>query len=222
MRWKRWVVVWAGLAVAAAMLVGCAPGATTPASGDAASRLEAGKQAIDARNYDLAITELKAAIELDPKLADAHFRLGNVYADQGRSADAEEAYKKALALKPADADILSNLGVVYYQMGRQEEAVQQFQAALKLKPDDAEIHYNLGGVYVQQGRWSDALAEFETAKARKPDLAEVYLGLGYVYKETGRTQEAIAALEKFQELSTSPEWRSQAESLLTELRGTAP
>jgi tetratricopeptide (TPR) repeat protein len=188
--------------------------------GDATSHLEAGKSASDARDYERAITELQTAIAMDPKLAEAQFRLGNVYAEQNRSTEAEQAYKKALALTPSDADVLSNLGVVYYHMGRLDDAVTQFREALKYKANDADIHYNLGGVYVQQSQWDAALAEFETAKSLKPDLPEVYLGFGFVYKEQGRKDEAIQALEKFVTMTSDPQWQTQAEQMLSELRGS--
>lgn len=50
--------------------------------------------------FDEAQTHLETAVDLDPRYADAHVLLGDVYRQQGELEQARDMYKKALELKP--------------------------------------------------------------------------------------------------------------------------
>jgi Flp pilus assembly protein TadD len=60
---------------------------------------------------DLARSEYRAALRLDPHLERARVNLGNVEAARGRWASAERCFRRALADSAEDADALNNLAV---------------------------------------------------------------------------------------------------------------
>lgn len=76
---------------------------------------------------------LKTAIALDPKLADAHLQLGNLYSDQSKYAESVPEYEKALQLSPDLADAHYRLGQAYVRTGDKERAQQQFQVYQQLR-----------------------------------------------------------------------------------------
>ncbi len=60
---------------------------------------------------------LKTAIALDPKLAEAHLQLGNLYSDQNKYAEAIPEYERARELDPDLADVHYRLGQAYVRTG---------------------------------------------------------------------------------------------------------
>ncbi len=80
-----------------------------------------------ARNYEQAERHLKLAIELDPLNYGAYRRLGDVYGEMGRYADAIASLEKAVALQAggdSNRRLTGNLALVYARMGRREEALR--------------------------------------------------------------------------------------------------
>ncbi|MGC1482731.1 MAG: tetratricopeptide repeat protein [Candidatus Acidiferrum sp.] len=75
---------------------------------------------------------LKNSLELDPKLADAHLQLGNLYSDQRKYAEAIPEYVRALELNPDLADAHYRLGQAYVRMGQKEAAQAQLQVYQKM------------------------------------------------------------------------------------------
>jgi tetratricopeptide (TPR) repeat protein len=209
-------------------LVGCG-GGTPAAPADPLVHLETGLAHWQAGDWEKAVVELEAAVQADPTLAsqanpaltEAHFWLGNAYAEQGQLDKAAEEFKAVLGLEANDVEAHSNLGVIYYQKGLLDEAVSEYQAALDVKPDDAEVHYLLGAAYVQMMRLDEAVKEFNIALEHDPELPEAYFGLGTVHKLQGNKEEAIEAFERFLELGPvqDPQAQVEAERMLRELKG---
>jgi tetratricopeptide (TPR) repeat protein len=93
-----------------------------------------GKRAQDPR-LDLHQIEslLTKAITLDPKLAEAHLQLGNLYSDHGKYAESIPEYVKALENNPDLADARYRLGQAYVHTGDKDKAQEQFQVYQKLR-----------------------------------------------------------------------------------------
>ncbi len=75
---------------------------------------------------------LKKSIELDPKLADAHLQLGNLYSDERKYAEAVPEYVRALELDAGLADAHYRLGQAYVRTGHRDLAQQQLQVYQKM------------------------------------------------------------------------------------------
>lgn len=78
---------------------------------------------------------LKSAVALDPKLAEAHLQLGNLYSDQGKYADAIPEYVSALASRPDLADAHYRLGQAYVHTGDKVRAQEQLAAYQQLRTE---------------------------------------------------------------------------------------
>jgi tetratricopeptide (TPR) repeat protein len=78
---------------------------------------------------------LRKAIALDEKNAQAHFRLGNLYADQRDFDRSFPEYEKTVALDPDLPDVHYRLGQYYVHAGKKELAQKEFAAyeALRAK-----------------------------------------------------------------------------------------
>jgi tetratricopeptide (TPR) repeat protein len=96
--------------------------------------------------------------------------LGNIYMNDGRRAEAAEAWEAALESLPTDArqerlNLANNLAMAYGGLGRQEEAVAMFEQNLAMERELAEsdldlrLHdalFNLAAQYQEVEMWDEA------------------------------------------------------------------
>jgi tetratricopeptide (TPR) repeat protein len=76
---------------------------------------------------------LQKSIALDGTFADAHFQLGNLYADQHEYAKSFPEYVRALELNPNLSDAHYRLGQYYVRIGRKDLAQPEFDAYQRLR-----------------------------------------------------------------------------------------
>jgi tetratricopeptide (TPR) repeat protein len=76
---------------------------------------------------------LKSAVALDPKLAEAHLQLGNLYSDQNKYSDAVPEYERALELNADLADAHYRLGQAYVRTGQKGRAQEQLEVYQRLR-----------------------------------------------------------------------------------------
>jgi tetratricopeptide (TPR) repeat protein len=113
---------------------------------------------------------------LDPfvagKLANEHFRLGNIYLDFGLGDEAIHELRKALKLRPGFPDIRTRLGIALRERKRFDEAISQFTKAKEANPLYGPALVQLGLTYYMQGLTGLAFEEWEDAQRKLPDLKE--------------------------------------------------
>ncbi len=76
---------------------------------------------------------LRKAVTLDPKLADAHLQLGNLYSDESKYAESIPEYEQALNGSSKAADAHYRLAQAYVHTGQKEKAQEQFQVYQQLR-----------------------------------------------------------------------------------------
>jgi tetratricopeptide (TPR) repeat protein len=76
---------------------------------------------------------LNKSLALDPKLAEAHLQLGNLYSDQNKYAQAIPQYTRAIELNSDLADAYYRLGQAYVRTGQKDRAQEQFQVYQRLR-----------------------------------------------------------------------------------------
>src|SRR5258708_45408 len=93
-----------------------------------------GKRAEDSDlNFHQIESLLKRSAAIDPKFAEAHLQLGNLYSAQNKYADAIPEYVRARELNPDLADAYYRLGQAYVRSGQKDRAQEQFQAYQHLR-----------------------------------------------------------------------------------------
>ncbi len=73
---------------------------------------------------------LRMLVNQDPTASNAHFLLGNLYAESGRWRDAQQAYFEATTLQPQNADYNYNLAVSLDHLGQGAAAADFYKRAL--------------------------------------------------------------------------------------------
>ena len=169
------------------------PTAETTPTPSADEHLDMGVDYLDQGQFDEAIAEFQAAIQLDPDEAKAHYNLGLAYQKQEKLDEAAAAYQEALQLDPDLADVHNNLGLIYNKQGKPDQAMAEYQEAIRINPDDDTAHYNLALYYYHQGQLDQAIVEYDETVRLNPDNADAHYNLGRAYYEQGKLDEAIVA-----------------------------
>ncbi len=126
----------------------------------------------------------------------ARLNLGNLYAEAGDPALAEEQYRAALVLDPTFEPAFGNLADLRFRQGDDVAAGEILARGLDAVPGSATLHHALGLYQVRAGDRTGALISL----ARAVELAPGDPRFIYVYaiglNSEGRRDEAIAHLER--------------------------
>lgn len=154
-----------------------------------------GLQAERAGNRDQAACCYRQAIENEPNLAEAHFRLANLAADSGDIAEALKCYTAARRLRPDVADVHLNIGTLLKDQGDFREAERCFREALALDADSALANNNLGTVLQFRGAFPAAEDCYRKAIAVAPAFAGAWINLGNLLADVGRIDDATSCFD---------------------------
>lgn len=119
--------------------------------------------------YELAISELQRAIELNPNFPDAYSTLGRVMLYSSHTGDAIKALETTLRLNPnTNAGSFFLLGLGYYLTGRYDDAIRTLKQGLGRDYNHADLHIALAAAYAQAGHLEDAAREAKTVLKLNP------------------------------------------------------
>jgi tetratricopeptide (TPR) repeat protein len=108
-------------------------------------------------NKEEAEKQFHKVIELEPELADAHYSLGLLLAEnQERLEEASGFLAEAARLAPENPRMHYNYGLALQRLGRADEAEKALIAALKLSPASTDFLHALAILYAQQKQWGRA------------------------------------------------------------------
>ena len=148
--------------------------------------------------HDLrATTERQKVCELVPNFYFPYYRLGLDLKDQGRLAEALQAFQRALALSPAQSEIRLQMGTVYARQSQWETASGEFERARQLSPDDPRVCLYSGEVLWKLDRRVDSIAQLREAVRLRPDYWEAHYRLG---EELAQENEVPAAAAEFEQV----------------------
>lgn len=144
---------------------------------------------------------------LKGKFVSPSLRRSRQLVEQGKLAQAVQAYDKCLANEPhkgwkqaslslwadallsfeqaknqaqAPAWVFLNLGITHEHLQNTQKAIQVYEACSRTLPNDTLTLFRLGTLFGQQGQWSQARSCLERAVQLKPEYAEAHHNLGWV------------------------------------------
>jgi tetratricopeptide (TPR) repeat protein len=168
----------------------------TPSAPSATAETHLGKgyEALKQEQYDLAINEFRAALEIDPTLVlRARFPLAVALFESHKADEARHE------LERVRNETGEHPNVSYY-LGRLDLEQRNFSAAIhnlteaSTKPPFPDTTYYLGYAYYQQGDLKSAERWLKQAAEANPRDARVQYQLGMVYHKAGRELEAAQAV----------------------------
>jgi adenylate cyclase len=139
------------------------------------------------------------ALELDPKLAEAHASMGLALANTSDIEGAEREMREAIALNPGYAIAHHWLHVILLGDGRAEEAGAEIRKAEELDPLSPVVLNSMALVDYQAGQTEMALGKLQRALELLPSSDYATFNLSSLLAVEGRTQEARALLKAYEE-----------------------
>ncbi len=169
-----------------------------------------GTRASMQRHWEDASTELKKAVELNPKAGSVYNQLGYALLLQGKKDDAVAAFKNYMETAPKEPNAHDSLAAALLAASRLDEAETEYKKALEVSP---QFWFSWGGIAATRALRADwkgayeALASGGKAAPRPSDRLEAKSMLAWTQFAEGKTADAfetVKALEKEAEAQKQP------------------
>ena len=147
--------------------------------------------------HERALTELRRALDLNPRYLEALIHQGLVLNELGRSAEADESFRRASAsIAPPStglsahvaarlANLHAELAEAYAEGGAMERAIEQYQRALELGPTFLDLRYRMARLLLETGRVLEAREALEGVLEARPNFIDAQTALGLAHYLAG-------------------------------------
>jgi tetratricopeptide (TPR) repeat protein len=147
--------------------------------------LEQGSAYSDQQLYPEAIIEYRSLLQLDPNVAEAHYKLASAYLQTQQLQEAIWEFGEAVRLDPTNTDARLSLGALFLVFKKFVEVEEQARAVIELEPDNP-MPYTLLGQALEQLEQADAAeAPYLKAVALDPETGPYLLILASYYSRQG-------------------------------------
>ncbi len=146
----------------------------------------------------------RKAVELDPRLAEAHASLGLVsFQYDWDWLTAEKEFKQAIELNPNYPPAHQFYADYLKAMGRFDEALAEMGRAQALDPLSLAINTGVGHVLYLSRQYDRAIQQYGSVVKLDPTFLQARLWFGRPYLQKGMYKEAISELEEAVKLSSN-------------------
>jgi TolB-like protein/Flp pilus assembly protein TadD len=137
------------------------------------------------------------AVQLDPKIAEAHASLAFIKFHFERDyAGAEDEFRRAVNLKSNYATAHQWYAFLLSAQGRHDESVNIMRRAEELEPRSAVIALAVANVLFYARRYDEAIAQCRRSLEIDPSSVGAYAVLRWNYEKKGMASEALEVYEK--------------------------
>jgi tetratricopeptide (TPR) repeat protein len=158
--------------------------------------LLSGESYFEKGKYQEAVIEFRNALDIDPRLAAAHYQLGRTYLALKNPNSAYREMNECVTLDPGNTDAQLQLASLLMARRQFDQAGAVAQKVISSQPANVWAHAVLGENYAHTGAYSKAIQEFQKAVEIQPQRAENYGALGAAYAAAGQFSEAEEAYKK--------------------------
>ena len=136
------------------------------------------------------------ALELDPKLVQAHVNLIALYGRLGQFKKSEEHYEAAVQLDTGSAESYYDYGVLLLGQEKYAQAETAFRKTIEIDPFHIGAYNDLGFLLERQGKLQEAAQEYRKAVENGPNSRQSHFNLGRVLVNQQNYSEGIQELTK--------------------------
>jgi tetratricopeptide (TPR) repeat protein len=154
-----------------------------------------------------AIKAGKAAIEKDPKDAEAHYSLGKALLAENRTEQALREFKSVSRLgiegkNIPETEFRQTIAGLYLQHNESEEALKEYLLLIKLHPENPDYFYRAGKIFGDRNRTDLAEQYLGKAVSLNPREGCYHLAFGVALYQNKKIRDANTELENA--LKTDP------------------
>jgi tetratricopeptide (TPR) repeat protein len=126
----------------------------------------------NAKNFDKAETGFKEVIASDPKNADAHYYLGNIYYNRKDYDASLPHFEQAAKIDYKSTEKLMAWGENQRALKQFDRAIVQFQKVIGFDPNNANAYYALGLTYIGLNNKIGARQQLQKLEPLNKSLAD--------------------------------------------------
>ena len=153
---------------------------------------------------------LKGTLQKNPQDIKALYKLGEVYIEMHRYAEAISPLRELVKIDSNHKSGRLQLGRAQMESGRDEAALENLEAAMRLDPESESVkkalcqaHSNLSTSYGRIKNQKQAEHHFKEAVKIIPNFGPAHLSMGICYTEWGRYKEALAKIKEALKLDSN-------------------
>lgn len=124
-------------------------------------------------------------LEIDKKMAEAHYNLGCIAEAVHDDKLAVQHYRQALKIRPDLAPAAANWGALLAHHGKLNRALQVYRRALSKEARNSAVLLNMAEIYRQQKKYDQAIKAASDVLIRDPSNVGAYRIMASVYYEKG-------------------------------------
>ncbi len=144
-----------------------------------------------ARPPGAAQAAVQRALQIDPRLGQAHAAQGLLLMQAGDAVGADAAYQRALALDPLFTTAHNWRAIALGSLGRTAQADAELDAGLRVDPLNPVLLENRAGAFAREGQLDEAQRTFERMLQLPARPVGAYYGLAQLALDRGRLVEAL-------------------------------
>ena len=153
-------------------------------------------QALSQENPTLAAASASTALEIDPRLAEAHLLLANLELDNTKYDEARKHIDRVLDANPAHLEARSLVGAIDFVRGNRPAFDTTVKGILAINPAYGEAYRVAGDLLARNYRFDEALHLTQEALTLDPGNIRAHADLGMHSMRTGDEPGARRALER--------------------------
>ncbi|TNE37283.1 MAG: tetratricopeptide repeat protein [Alphaproteobacteria bacterium] len=134
-------------------------------------------------------------LSVQPRNAEALYRLGTISLLARRYDEAEDLFRRSLMVRPKEADVHNDLAYTIQQIGKVGEALKEYETAMDLDPSRVVYKTNYAALLMRIGRHQEAEAVTDGALLVDPKDSRALFLKGMLCKSSDREDEAMDAYE---------------------------
>ena len=155
----------------------------------------------------IAVTELKAAIKLNPNFIPAYANLADLYRVLGRDTEGESVLREGIKVAPKNAILHHALGLALVRQKRMDTALAELEQATLLDPENARFSYVYAVALHSSGKSDAAITRLKKNLADHPNNRDVLEALVSFYRARGEGVEAKKYADRLKSLMDNEQER---------------
>jgi tetratricopeptide (TPR) repeat protein len=129
------------------------------------------------------------------------FTQGVTLLQDGKNAEAVNAFTQLIQQMPKSPDAYRNRGVGYMELKQYDDAILDFEKAIELNPELAGLYANMGAAWYHKKAYTTAIDFYNKDLALRPDNYIVYLDRALCWGALNDYDNGIADTDKSLELT---------------------
>lgn len=150
-------------------------------------------------DWDAAITGYKDILKADPANGNAYFQLAQIYNNQMKWTEAENAALAAVKADGTNKWFLEQLANIYMNQGKGKEALEAYKTLTQKFPNNPDYYLNLGYLYSRVAQYDNAIKIYDQFEKNFGIDEQVIEEKKNLYLRLNKFNEAVNEVKKLQD-----------------------